>query len=157
MPRIRVRNETSHIVNAGFGILGMKHPSRHRNSLQPGESFDGGDFPSFVPQSFEVRSADGQVFHDGETWDHGLKMAAAGACGSAAVGAGASGLFGLSPVALGAAGMFWRGANEAGQLYAQEADGLLKRVNVWVGWGEMELVIREGEHGIEVWSGGHRL
>lgn len=112
MPHITVRNDTQRPLHAGFNILGMKHPSRHNNALPPGASFDGGDFPSFVPQSLEVRAAHGQGFHDGETLEHGAQLAAAGGAGSAAVGSGIYGAVNGSPAAIDAAGVLWKAAND---------------------------------------------
>ncbi|EJD43869.1 hypothetical protein AURDEDRAFT_114445 [Auricularia subglabra TFB-10046 SS5] len=158
MPHIRVRNETGHTLHAGFNILGMKNPTRHRNALQPGESFDAGDFPGLLPQSFEVRRVDGQPFHDREAWEQGSQIAAAGVLGGAAVGTGVFGAVAQNGVAMGAAGVLWTGAQRAGQGYGQNAPGLWKRVYLWV-WSlhEMEVVIREGEQGLEIWSGGKML
>lgn len=181
MPHIHVRNETKHVLHAGFNILGMKHPTRHYNALQPGMSFDAGDFPSFVPQSFEVRSDVGPGFHDGETWEHGTKLAAAGVVGSAAVASGIVGVMTRSPVAMTAAGVLGQSASagkfldipaltevlaahvacSVGKSYGEESVyNILKRVSIWVSWGNMELVIRdspEGGQGVEVWSGGSQL
>lgn len=158
MPRIRVRNESRHPVHVGFNILGIKHPTRHCNSLQTDEAFDAGDFPSFLPQSLELRRVDGQTFQDGEAWRHGAKLATAAVAGGAAAVTGSVAMIFRNDAAMGAAGVLWTGASTAGLSYGQEAPGLVKRVSLWVGRREMDLIIRESEQGVlQVWNGTQQL
>ncbi len=110
MPPIRVRNDSSLTVNVGFFILGMLHPSRHTSDLHPGATFEAGDFPSFLPQSLEVRSSGG-TFNDGETFVHAAQMAAAGAAGTAAVVTGATGVLQGRVGNVAAAGVLWNAAH----------------------------------------------
>ncbi|KAF9050849.1 hypothetical protein BDZ89DRAFT_1154307, partial [Hymenopellis radicata] len=88
----------------------MLHPSRHTNGLHPGATFEAGDFPSFLPQSFEVRDSFG-TFNDGETVTHVAQMAAAGAAGTAAVLTGTTGVLRGSVGSIGTAGVLWNAAN----------------------------------------------
>ncbi|KAE9400692.1 hypothetical protein BT96DRAFT_1018692 [Gymnopus androsaceus JB14] len=160
MPTIQVRNDSSSPIKAGFYILGMKHPSRHTNSLAPGDTHDFGDFPSFLPQSFEVRHEHGQGFNDHETLEDLAKMAAAGAAGTAAVVMGTTGVYkiynpriSLQPACCGKLRMLVSGA-ECGK----EKPDSVKRVGITVWFHPMELTIRDGPGGrIEVWDGDHQL
>ncbi|KAF9050848.1 hypothetical protein BDZ89DRAFT_1057271 [Hymenopellis radicata] len=155
MPRIRVRNDSSLTVNVGFYILGMLHPSRHTNGLHPGATFEAGDFPSFLPQSFEVRDSFG-TFNDGETVTHVAQMAAAGAAGTAAVLTGTTVLRGRADN-IANAKVFWNAACAGGTAYGKEMPATMKRVGIAVLFEAMELVLRDGPDGIEVWSGDKRL
>ncbi|KAJ7735104.1 hypothetical protein DFH07DRAFT_1065118 [Mycena maculata] len=157
MVNITVQNDSDSTLKTGFYILGMFHPSRFNNNLTPGDSWDAGDFPSFLPQSFEVRREDGAGFNNGETLGHIGQMAGAGAAGTAAVFAGTAGVLRFSGSNLAAAGVLWNVAGAAGAQYAREAEDSVKRVGLSVSWSNMTLVIRNGPDGIEVWCDERKL
>ncbi|KAF8909942.1 hypothetical protein CPB85DRAFT_699383 [Mucidula mucida] len=129
MVLIKVRNDSSLKVNVGFHILGMLHPGRHFNDVKPGACFEAGDFASFLPQSFEVRSTAG-AFKGEETIAHARQMALAGSAGTAALLTGAAG----GGPALAASGALWHTASDVGReyMYGKEMPSTLKRVVITV-------------------------
>lgn len=94
----------------------MLHSTRWTNNLEPGKTFNAGEFPSFLPQSFEIRHEHGDGFDDVETTAQLAKMAAAGGSGTAAVVTGTAGVLGSAPLPLAVpvAGLLWRAANAGG-------------------------------------------
>ncbi|KAH7099393.1 hypothetical protein BKA62DRAFT_709940 [Auriculariales sp. MPI-PUGE-AT-0066] len=167
MPHINVKNNTQRNLHVGLFILGILHPTRHHILCRR--------LPSFVPQSIEVRAETmptgddydighsyGKTFHHGETLDGLGKMAAAGAAGTGAVLLGMAGVLAPMPpqgraAAMAGASMAMNAACGLGNAAGVEQFGHEKRASLWVGWGEMNLSVRESGSTIEIWHGDNRL
>lgn len=102
MVHITVRNESGSRLKVGFYLLGMLNPTRLNNDLPPGNTFYAGDFPSFLPQSLEIRHDQGAGFRNGETLAQLAQMSMAGAAGAAAIVTSAAGVL---------AGVLWKAAH----------------------------------------------
>ncbi|KAF8884252.1 hypothetical protein CPB85DRAFT_1567043 [Mucidula mucida] len=84
-------------------------------------------------------------------------MAAAGAAGTAAVVTGATGVLQGRVGNVAAAGVLWNAAHAGGAEYGKEMPSTLKGVGITVWFHAMELVLRDGPNGIEVWCGDQQL
>jgi len=129
MVNITVRNETSETLKVGFMILGNLHPTRHHNWLEPGDTYNAGDFPSApVPQQIEIRNVACDDFHDGDIVQNICDMGTRVAAGTGAVALGTIGVLGMAPAMFIAAG--------AAMQYAHRGPAnnvpRMKRVGLWV-------------------------
>ncbi|KAF9523740.1 hypothetical protein CPB83DRAFT_886739 [Crepidotus variabilis] len=156
MPDVTIRNETNNNLNFAFRLVA---PANWVNDLSPGATWT--THLGSVPYTIEVRLNHGNnQFSSEKSWATAADISGGWLAGTASVALGAFSLGGMIASVPGRAaiaaitGPLMRHAIDAGERFAQNADGMVVTVpGVWIPFYNKTYAVRfEEDSGYSVWD-----